>query len=222
MIVDFPMDAVAAARRTPGRLKTGGVPPKPPATIILSLWPSVFWDFGSLFRTLRRHFLRAVAAAISSSTSLRRPHLRVAAQASRASYPAVPDVEASCITSCRGRRVSFSTRRCGVTVCLQLRRSYLVLPCFFLRECFLHVFSRSRPLHSFVLRLANTEQCWHPTWLITLTSRWTRFRTTFLGYWSRQMCLQCQLWWFTGSSLFVFPVAQGVIVPASGTPVPFR
>ena len=57
MIVDFPMDAVAGARRTPGRLKTGGVPPKPPATIFLSLWPSVFWDFGSLFRTLRRRFL---------------------------------------------------------------------------------------------------------------------------------------------------------------------
>ena len=57
MVVDFPMDAVAGARRTPGRLKTGGVPPKPPATIFLSLWPSVFWDFGSLFRTLRRHFL---------------------------------------------------------------------------------------------------------------------------------------------------------------------
>ena len=31
MIVDFPMDAVAGARQTPGRLKTGGVPPKPPA-----------------------------------------------------------------------------------------------------------------------------------------------------------------------------------------------
>ena len=37
MIVDFPMDAVAGARRTSGRLKTGGVPPKPPATILLSL-----------------------------------------------------------------------------------------------------------------------------------------------------------------------------------------
>ena len=57
MVVDFPMDAVAGARRTPERLKTGGVPPKPPATIFISLWPSVFWDFGSLFRTLRRHFL---------------------------------------------------------------------------------------------------------------------------------------------------------------------
>ena len=35
---------------------------------------------------------------------------------------AAPDVVASCITSRRGRRVSFSTRRCGVTVCLQSRR----------------------------------------------------------------------------------------------------
>ena len=51
------MDVVAGAQRTLGRLKTGGVPPKSPATIFLSLWPSVFWDFGSLFRTLRRHFL---------------------------------------------------------------------------------------------------------------------------------------------------------------------
>ena len=48
---------VAGARRTPRRLKTGGVPPKPPATIFPSLCPSVFWNFGSLFRTLRRHFL---------------------------------------------------------------------------------------------------------------------------------------------------------------------
>ena len=32
MVVDFVMFAVAGARRTPGRLKTGGVPPKPPAT----------------------------------------------------------------------------------------------------------------------------------------------------------------------------------------------
>ena len=51
------MSVVAGARRTPGRPKTGGVPPKPPATIFISLWPSLFWDFGSLFRTLRRHFL---------------------------------------------------------------------------------------------------------------------------------------------------------------------
>ena len=36
------MDAVAGARRTPGRLETGGVPPKPPATILLSLSPSMF------------------------------------------------------------------------------------------------------------------------------------------------------------------------------------
>ena len=49
------MDAVAGARWTPGRHKTGGVPPKPPATILLALWPSVFWDFGSLYlEALRR------------------------------------------------------------------------------------------------------------------------------------------------------------------------
>ena len=54
MVVDFVMNAV---RRTPGRLKTGGVPPNPPATIFPSLWPSLFWDFGSSFRTLRRLFL---------------------------------------------------------------------------------------------------------------------------------------------------------------------
>ena len=70
--VDFPMDAVAGARRTPGRLKTGGVPPKPPATIFLSLWPSVFWDFDRCSGRCGVIFLRAVAAAVSSSTSLRR------------------------------------------------------------------------------------------------------------------------------------------------------
>ena len=53
-----------APRRTPGRLKTGGVPPKPPATIFLSLSPSVFWDFGSLFRTLRRHFLTRCCGSV--------------------------------------------------------------------------------------------------------------------------------------------------------------
>ena len=33
MVIDFVMNAVAGARRTPGRHKTGGVPPKTPATI---------------------------------------------------------------------------------------------------------------------------------------------------------------------------------------------
>ena len=44
---------------------------------------------------------------------------------------AAPDVEASCVTSCCGRREPFSERRCGVTVCLQSRRRrwvYLVFP----------------------------------------------------------------------------------------------
>ena len=43
---------------------------------------------------------------------------------------ATPDVEASCITSCRSRRVLFSERRCGVVVCLQSRRRQLVLHLF--------------------------------------------------------------------------------------------
>ena len=101
MIVDFTM---------PGRLKTGGVPPKPPATILLSLCPSVFWDFGSLFRTLRRYFLRAVAAAVFSSRSLRRPRLRVAAQASRTSHS----------------RCSCSFRRCGVLYHVMSRQACLL------------------------------------------------------------------------------------------------
>ena len=34
-VVYVAMDAVAGARRTPRRQKTGGVPPKPPATLLL-------------------------------------------------------------------------------------------------------------------------------------------------------------------------------------------
>ena len=110
MVVDSLMDAVAGARRTPGRLETGGVPSKPPATILLSV-PSVFWDFGSLCQ--RR--CGVISHALSRqpyfpSLSLRRLRLRVVAQASRTSHcdvSAPPDVEASRIASCRGRRVSF-------------------------------------------------------------------------------------------------------------------
>ena len=58
-VAHFVMDAVAGARRTRGRHKTGGAPPKPPATISLSLSPAVFWDFGSLYlKALRRPFGR--------------------------------------------------------------------------------------------------------------------------------------------------------------------
>ena len=49
-VAHFVMNAVAGARRTPGRQETGGAPPKSPATILLSLLPSLFWDFGSLFQ----------------------------------------------------------------------------------------------------------------------------------------------------------------------------
>ena len=95
---------------TPGRLKTGGVPPKPPATIFLSLRPSVFWDFGSLFRTLRRHFLTRCFGSRFIVTSLRRLRLGVAAQASGTSLSdvsAIPDVAAPRIT--RRRATAKST-----------------------------------------------------------------------------------------------------------------
>ena len=36
-VVYVEMDAVAGARRTPGRHRTGGVPPKPPAALRLSV-----------------------------------------------------------------------------------------------------------------------------------------------------------------------------------------
>ena len=63
VVDDFVMAAVAGARRTPGRHKTGGVTPKPPATIPLSLVPDVLGLRFALPEALRRHFLRAVAAA---------------------------------------------------------------------------------------------------------------------------------------------------------------
>ena len=84
LIPHIVMDAVADARRTPGRRKTGGVPPKPPATILLSLWPSTFWDFGSLYQ--RRCGVISHAQSRKpcfSSMSLRRLRLCVPAQASR-------------------------------------------------------------------------------------------------------------------------------------------
>ena len=93
------------------------------------------WCFGTSVRST------SDVAASFSCALLRQPYLRPRrcgdlgfvsrhkpAEHPTPDVPAAPDVEASCITSCRGRRVSFSERRCGVTVCLQLRRSQLVLP----------------------------------------------------------------------------------------------
>ena len=96
------------------------------------LFSGLFWDFGSLYQ--RR--CGVISCALSrqpyfSSLSLRRLWLRVAAQASRTSHSRCfcsSDVEASSFTSCCGRRVFFSERRCGVTVCLQSRRRQRVLP----------------------------------------------------------------------------------------------
>ena len=74
---------------------------------------------------LRRHLLRAVAAAVISSRSPR--HFGLVSRHKPVEHripdvPAAPDVEASRITCCRGSCVFFSERRCGVTICLQLRR----------------------------------------------------------------------------------------------------
>ena len=96
------------------------------------LFSGLFWDFGSLYQ--RR--CGVISYALSrqpylSSLSLRRLWLRVAAQASRTSHSrcfCISDVEASSFTSCCGRRVFFSERRCGVTVCLQSRGRQRVLP----------------------------------------------------------------------------------------------
>ena len=95
VVVDSVMNAVAGARQTPVRPKTGGVP-KPPATILLSLFPSVLWDFDSLDeRRCGALFLRVVVAAV---------------------FPiqVTPDPRCSCDSRrrgvnchvCRGRRVS--------------------------------------------------------------------------------------------------------------------
>ena len=108
VVNDFVMDAVAGARRIPGRHKTGGVPPKPPATILLSLALSVLGLRFAPPEALRRHFLRAVAAAVFfrpcrcgdfGFVSRHKP-----AEHRIPDVSATPDVEASCITSCRGRR----------------------------------------------------------------------------------------------------------------------
>ena len=107
-------------------------------------WQVVYIQTGSFSRVCSGtsvHYARGVAAsfltrcrlAVSSSLSLRRLWLRVAAQASRTSHSRCfcsSDVEASCITPCRGRRVPFSERRRGVIVCLQSPR----------RQCVLHLF----------------------------------------------------------------------------------
>ena len=112
MVVDSLMDAVAGARQTPGRLETGGVPSKPPATILLSV-PSVFWDFGSLYqKALRRHLLRAVAAAVFSSC--RCGDSGFVSQAGRTSHcdvsapPVSSELPDGCTTHVLGLRIGVS------------------------------------------------------------------------------------------------------------------
>ena len=73
MVVDFPTNVVAGARRTPGRLKTGGVPPKPPATIFISLWPSVFLGLRIVVQDVAASFSDALSRQPSYSSSSLRP-----------------------------------------------------------------------------------------------------------------------------------------------------
>ena len=107
MVVDFVMIAVAGARRTPGRLKTGGVPPKPPATIFPSLCPSVLG---------LRIIVQDVAASFSDALS-RQPsyskvdseliHARIFQNSSQRSC------DSWCVHGHRSRRLSQSSRRCA-------------------------------------------------------------------------------------------------------------
>ena len=99
-----------------GGLKTGGVPPKPPATIFLC-GPQCSGTSDRCSGRCGVIFLRAVAAAVSSSTSLRRLRLGVAAQASGTSLSdvsAIPDVAASRITRRRATAISTFFLHAGV------------------------------------------------------------------------------------------------------------
>ena len=113
-MVYFLTGAVAGSRRTPGRHKTGGVPPKPPATIFLSVTLGVLGLRFVLPQSVAASFWPAAAAAAISI---------------------IPDVAASIAASRRGsgcvqlrRRYNFPRagccgsgslrpkKRCGVPV----------------------------------------------------------------------------------------------------------
>ena len=94
---------------------------------LLSLWPSAFWDFGSFYQ--RR-------CGVTSYVLSGQPCLRLCrcedfgfVSRHRPAEHRIRDVSAAPTLRRLLSRpvVFFSERRCGVTVCLQLRRSYLVL-----------------------------------------------------------------------------------------------
>ena len=100
-VVYFVMDNVAGARQTPGRHKTGGVAPKPPATILLS---AALLCSGTSVRPTRgvaASFLTRCRGGDFGFVSRHKPAERRIPDVS-----ATPDVEASGITPCRGRRVT--------------------------------------------------------------------------------------------------------------------
>ena len=91
--------------------------------------PRCFWDFGSWFRTFRGHFSRAVAAAVSSSTSLR-PTSALCRGTSQQNIAFQMFLQLQTFVASLYHVMSRqacllflgSTRRCGVTVCLESRR----------------------------------------------------------------------------------------------------
>ena len=102
-MVHFVMDAVAGARRTPGRHKTGSV--SPPAAVLLSLAPFVLGLRFALPEALRRHSGQLLRQRDSTLVkTLRRLWCRLLRQ-----------------------RQTQQVRRCGVNVCLQLGRRQQVL-----------------------------------------------------------------------------------------------
>ena len=98
-VVCVAMDAVAGARRTPERRTTGGVPPKPPPTFLLSVPSNVP---GLRFIVPRRRGVLAAAAAGILKFRQVLSHWR------------------KVLVGRCGVLQQF--RRCGVTVCLQLPR----------------------------------------------------------------------------------------------------
>ena len=99
VVVCYAMDAVAGARQTPERLKTGGVPPKPPATILLSVALSVLGLRFAPSQGVAGSFWPAVAAtALNTRKDVAASLLPTVAEAANAASAALRRSE--CVCSC--------------------------------------------------------------------------------------------------------------------------
>ena len=111
--------------KTPGRVRRCGV-------ISYALSRQPYFTSCALPEALRRHSLRAVAAAVFSSLSLRRLRHKLA-EHRIPDVSATPDVEASRITSCRGSRVSLTFVHVVAVALLPTAasrvRTSLIFPC---------------------------------------------------------------------------------------------